>query len=117
MWKFTSILLFIVMAALGSWVPQYFHELGHQAEDAAEAALAASQGRPAPVDHHSERDCPVCAAFHAPLFTEGASVHVMTAGEWLPFLSMEPVSQRGAPVVEKISCRGPPARAAVRASV
>lgn len=109
-----AILLFGVIAALASGVPQYYHELDHAHEDAIQAA-----GSPhylPPLHHHSEQNCPVCAAFHAPLFSQSGALHIMIAGDWLPFVSMQSVSQHPSPLITIILCRGPPALIDVNAS-
>ncbi|HVX84882.1 MAG TPA: hypothetical protein VH253_08710 [Phycisphaerae bacterium] len=117
MWKFVALLLLCVIAALASGAPQYFHERAHAQEDAAEIAEALAGHHPLPpLNHHSEQNCPVCAAFHAPLFSHNGALHTMIAGDWLPFVSMEPLSQQPSPIARIISCRGPPALAVVKLS-
>ena len=105
-----SILLLLCYAALGTGVVEFLHNLEHEREDAAIAAVAMAEGRP--VDQHpihDESNCKFHSLLHAPMLAAGWVPILICLGLFVGFLSLltpELISQR-APL--RIDCRGPPA--------
>ena len=119
MCKVTAFVLLLMLGAMASGVPQYFHEQGHEREEAAELKgaegagasenVAGGTGHSTHKHEHSDQDCPICAQFHAPMMAASVQVWLLDSGEWVRFVSMLAVNQRSQTFGARISCRGPPA--------
>jgi hypothetical protein len=115
-------LLILVFALLASGLPQAWHQQMHDWEDACQdapaisnhagkSAVGNSHSDPLPPStprRHSHDDCPVCAAFHAPLFAGTVPSQPCGALELATSVQPPRLIWRKDVIPPSISCRGPP---------
>jgi hypothetical protein len=115
-------LLILVFALLASGLPQSLHQRMHDWEDACQEATTISKhagnttfGNPHSVPlppstprRHSHDDCPVCAAFHSPLFAGTVPSQPCGAVAGATFVQPPRLIWRKDVIPPSISCRGPP---------
>ena len=111
MYRFAAIITALVFLLLGTGTMEYLHNLEHEREDAAEAAIAKATGQPVPeAPHHDETNCPVHAQLHMPTLPVAWVPLLIFLGVFVTFLTMLAPALVPQPAFAWIDCRGPPIR-------
>jgi hypothetical protein len=105
-----AILLAVCFLGLGSGAVEYLHNLQHERDEAAQAAIARAAGREAPSHQtHDETNCDFHAQLHVPLLAAGWVPLLVLLGAFVACLTTLATTLVGRRVPLRIDCRGPPA--------
>ena len=121
--RFSSILLILAVAAVGSGVLRFAHEFAyagahahaHAHADAGTAEHDHAEGHapahaPVHAPVHNPADCFTHAQLNLPMLQAGYVPLLVCLGLFVAFLTAMPVAVRSRRPVLRLACRGPPAR-------
>jgi len=109
----TTLLVVLLFAWVAGGAPGYLHAQHHARTQKTGAAWKFYQGNSTHLPNEgreapSNEPCVQCLVLHSPQVAGNAPVLLIASGEWVPFVSMQAVSQQSQTFPGRFSCRGPP---------